>query len=70
MAVTWRSHYRSAGLAGPEDRPRSGLPGTVDQAQVVVRAPESPPEKLGVTKWSSRSLAAELRPSNVAVAKV
>lgn len=68
--VTWRGRYRSAGLAGLEDRPRSGRPGTVDEAEVVVRTLEGPPEKLGVTHWSSRLLAAELRLSNVAVAKV
>ena len=40
--VTWRGRYRSAGLAGLEDRPRSGRPGTVDEAEVVVRNPGGP----------------------------
>jgi transposase len=68
--VTWRGRYRSAGLAGLEDRPRSGRPASVDDAEVVVRTLQGPPDKLGVTHWSSRLLAAELGISNVAVAKV
>ncbi|MCX5097063.1 hypothetical protein OOK36_51955 [Streptomyces sp. NBC_00365] len=65
-----RGRNHSAGLAGLEDRPRSGRPGTVDEAEVVVRTLEGPPEKLGVTHWSSPLLAVELRLSNVAVTKV
>lgn len=68
--VTWRNRYRSAGLAGLDDRPRSGRPPVVDEAQVVVRTLEGPPERLGVTHWSSRLLAAELGISNGAIAKV
>ncbi|WP_344279373.1 IS630 family transposase [Actinomadura napierensis] len=68
--VTWRNRYRTAGLAGLDDRPRSGRPPVVDQAQVVVRTLEGPPERLGVTHWSSRLLAAELGISNGAIAKV
>jgi hypothetical protein len=41
----------------------------VDEAQVVVRTPESPPQRLGVTHWSSRLLGTELGLSNVTVAK-
>ncbi|TDD79051.1 IS630 family transposase [Actinomadura rubrisoli] len=68
--VTWRNRFRSAGLAGLEDRPRSGRPVEVDEAQVVVCTLRGPPERLGVTHWSSRLLAAELGISNVAIAKV
>jgi transposase len=68
--VTWRGRYRAGGLAGLEDRPRSGRPGTVDETEVVVRTLEGPPHGLGVTHWSSRLLAAEVGVSNVAVAKV
>src|SRR5690348_12475793 len=38
--VTWRGRYRAAGLAGLEDRPRSGRPVTVDEAEAVARALE------------------------------
>jgi hypothetical protein len=37
---------------------------------IVLRALEPPPEHLGVTRWSSRLLGAELGLSNVKVAKV
>ena len=68
--VTWRGRYRSGGLSGLDDRRRSGRPPVVDEAQVVVRTLEGPPETLGVTHWSSRLLAADLGISNGAVAKV
>jgi hypothetical protein len=56
-------------LAGLADRPRRGRP-TVDEAEVVMRTLEGPPEELGVTRWSSRLLGAELGLSNVSVARV
>ncbi|GAA1832792.1 IS630 family transposase [Actinomadura chokoriensis] len=68
--VTWRGRYRSGGLGGLEDQRRSGRPPMVDEAQVVVRTLQGPPETLGVTHWSSRLLAGELGISNGAVAKV
>ena len=42
----------------------------IDEAQIVVATLEKPPERLGVTHWSSRLLAAELGLSNVTIAKV
>ena len=42
----------------------------VDQAEVVIRSLEPPPPRLGVTRWSSRLLGAELGLSNVTVAKI
>ncbi len=68
--VTWRGRYRSAGLAGLTDRARSGRPSEVDETEVVARTLEGPPQRLGVTHWSSRLLAAEVGISNVAVAKI
>lgn len=66
--ITWRERYRSDGLAGLRDAPRSGRPITVDAAAVVTRTLAGP----GPTadRWSTRLLAAELGVSNVAVANV
>jgi len=66
----WRDRYAEGGLAALEDRARSGRPPTVDPLEVVVRTLEAPPERLGVTHWSSRLLAAELGVSNATVARI
>lgn len=68
--ITWRERYRSDGVAGLRDAPRSGRPTTVDPAVVIARTLEGPPEVLGAARWSTRLLATELGISNVAVANV
>jgi transposase len=68
--IAWKRRYAEEGLGGLDDRPKSGRPRSVDAAEIVVRTMEPPPDKLGVTHWSSRLLAAELGVSNVTVAKV
>jgi transposase-like protein len=45
----WRDRYATGGLAALLDQPRSGRPPEVDEAQIVVRTLEPPPEELGVT---------------------
>src|SRR5512143_1115861 len=50
----WRERDAHGGLAALDDQPRSGRPRRVDEAQVVVATLEPPPDKLGVTHWSSR----------------
>ncbi len=65
----WRDRYAAGGVAALADLPRSGRPRQVDEAEIVVRTLE-PPEKLGVTHWSSRLLGKALGISNVTVAKV
>lgn len=59
--VTWRGRYARSGLAGLEDRPRSGRPRTVDHREIITVALTPPPKRLGVTHWSSRLLAARLK---------
>lgn len=66
--ITWRERYRTQGLAGLRDAPRSGRPATVDPLAVVVRTLERPAP--GAARWSTRSLAADLGISNVAVANI
>jgi transposase len=68
--IAWKRRYAAEGVGGLADRPRPGKPRTVDDVAVVLATLEPPPERLGVTHWSSRLLAAELGLSNVKVAKV
>jgi transposase len=68
--IAWKRRYAAGGLGGLEDRPKPGRPRTTDDVAIVLRTLEPPPERLGVTHWSSRLLAAELGLSNVKVAGV
>src|SRR6187455_3537497 len=58
--IHWRERYAEGGVAALQDRRRSGRPRRVDDADVVVATLAPPPERLGVTHWSSRLLAGEL----------
>ncbi len=68
--ISWKSRYREEGLGGLDDRPKPGRPPVIDEAQIVVATLEAPPERLGVTHWSSRLLGAELGLSHVTIVKV
>src|SRR5271167_2147519 len=68
--ILWKKRYAAEGTGGLEDRPKPGKPRVTDDVAVVLATLEPPPERLGVTHWSSRLLAAELGLSNVKVAKV
>jgi transposase len=68
--IAWKRRYAAEGLGGLEDRPKPGRPRTTDDVAIVLATLEPPPERLGVTHWSSRLLAAELGLSNVKVADV
>jgi hypothetical protein len=65
-----KRRYTAEGIGGLADRPKPGKPRTTDDVAVVLATLEPPPERLGVTHWSSRLLAAELGLSNVKVARV
>jgi transposase len=67
--IQWRERYRTGGLEALDDQPRSGRPREIDESAIVARTLEPPPERLGVTHWSSRLLGAELGVSNVTVAR-
>jgi hypothetical protein len=69
-AGEWKHRYRGEGLGGLEDRPKPGRPPVIDEAEMVVATLEAPPERLGVTHWSSRLLGAELGLSHVTIVKV
>jgi transposase len=68
--IAWKKRYAAEGVGGLGDRPRAGRPRTADDVAVVLATLEPPPERLGVTHWSSRLLARELGVSNVKVADV
>jgi len=68
--IGWKRRYASEGLGGLDDRRRSGRPRTADDVAIVLATLEPPPERLGVTHWSSRLLARALGVSNVKVADV
>jgi transposase len=68
--IGWKRRYAEGGIAGLADRPKSGRPARVDEVAVVLATLEPPPQRLGVTHWSSRLLADELGISNVWVATI
>jgi transposase len=68
--IAWKKRYAVEGIAGLDDRPKSGRPAQVDEVAVVLATLEPPPPKLGVTHWSSRLLADQLRISHVWVSKI
>lgn len=67
--IAWRERYRQGGIAALADAPRSGRPKVVDEAKMLARTLEPPPPSLGVTHWSTRLLAAELRVGDATVAR-
>jgi transposase len=71
--ILWKKRYAAEGISGLADRPRPGRPRVTDDVAIVVATLEAPPlrlQRLGITHWSSRLLAAELGVSNVKVAAV
>jgi transposase len=67
--LSWRERYQSKGLAGLADAPRPGRPRTLDHRAIVTETLKPPPKKLGVTHWSTRLLAAQLKVSNTSIAR-
>src|SRR5215210_3435638 len=65
----WRNRYQAKGLAGLSDAPRSGRPRTLDHRAIVAATLRPPPKRLGVTHWSSRLLAQQLKIGNASVAR-
>ncbi|GHJ42410.1 ROK family protein [Streptomyces sp. TS71-3] len=62
---TWRHRWQSAGLAGLRQRPRTGRPVTVDEAEVVTRALLAPGGS-----GASRAIAREVGLSHATVAAI
>jgi transposase len=71
--VGWRDRYAAGGIRALEDMPRSGRPPEIDEIDVVVATIADdgrPPAHLGVTHWSARLLAAELKIGFATVARI
>jgi transposase len=71
--LNWRGRYERGGIAALSDGDRSGRPRQIDELEVVAATLADggrPPERLGVTHWSSRLLAAELGISFSQVARI
>ena len=67
--IQWRDRFVAEGLVGLADQPRSGRPKVVDDAAILAMTLDAPPARLGVTHWSSRLLAAELKIGDATVAR-
>ena len=71
--VGWRGRYEAGGIRALGDLPRSGRPAEIDEIDVVVATLADdgrPPPHLGVTHWSARLLAAELKIGFATVARI
>lgn len=68
--IGWKRRYAAEGIAGLQDRAKSGRPRIIDQAEVVLSTLEAPPAELGVTHWSSRLLAKHLGVSDFTVSTI
>lgn len=67
--IGWRQRYEQGGVGGLFDQARSGRPRTVDHRKIVAATLKPPPNKLGVTHWSSRLLAKHLKIGDATVAR-
>ena len=67
--IKWRERFAEGGLETLADRARSGRPKRLDDSAIITRTLEPPPERLGVTRWSTRLLARELGISDSSVAR-
>jgi transposase len=67
--IQWRDRYAAEGLSGLNDAPRSGRPKEVDEAVILAATLDPPSQKLGVTLWSTRLLAAHLGIGDATVAR-
>jgi transposase len=65
--IGWKRRFAAEGIAGLDDRAKSGRPRVIDPVQIVLATLEPPPENLGVTHWSSRLLARHLGVSDFTV---
>jgi len=67
--IAWRNRYAAGGLEALFDAARSGRPKRVDDAEIIAATLEPPPQRLGVTHWSTRLLAGVLGVGDATVAR-
>ena len=65
----WRDRYEASGIDGLVDEERSGRPREIDPSDIVTATLTPPPARLGVTHWSSRLLASQLKVNHVTITK-
>jgi transposase len=65
----WKKRYATDGLVGLDDAPRSGRPKRIDDAAIIAATLEPPPERLGVTHWSTRMLGDHLKIGHATVGR-
>jgi transposase len=68
--VDWRARYDAGGIRALQDLPRSGRPPEIDAVVATLADEGRPPARLGVTHWSARLLAAEMKISFATVARI
>jgi transposase len=71
--IKWRRAYAERGLAGLGDAPRSGRPRQIDDATrfaIWFASQHAPPQRLGITHWSSRAMAAEFDLDHATIARL
>ena len=71
--IKWRRAYAERGLAGLGDAPRSGRPREIDDAKrfaIWFASQHAPPQRLGITHWSSRAMAAEFDVDHATIARL
>src|SRR5688500_11571975 len=64
-----RARYVEAGVDGLAEEERPGRPKMVGPRRIVAATLTPPPARLGVTHWSSRLLAGELKVNHVPITK-
>ncbi|CAB4964391.1 MAG: IS630 family transposase [Actinobacteria bacterium] len=67
--ILWRKRFRDQGIAGLYDERRQGRPRHVSHEMIIAATLKPPPQSLGLTHWSSRSLARRLGVGNSTVAR-
>jgi transposase len=67
--IKWRERFAAGGLETLSDQARSGRPKRLDDSTIISRTLEPPPERLGVTHWSTRLLARDLGIGDASVAR-
>ena len=71
--VKWRRAFAERGVAGLEDAPRSGRPREIDaetRFTIWFRSQQTPPQRLGISHWSSRALAHEVGVDHSTIARL
>jgi transposase-like protein len=67
--IKWRDRFIAHGMAGLDDEPRPGRPKTIEDAAIIATTLDPPPERLGVSHWSTRLLARHLGVGDATVAR-